>query len=137
MSSYSSPAALHDARGLTGTGAVATALGLGLVGGLIDVAHTPALGGFFAVLFTVGCVLAAWRVHREDLVTAVVMPPLVYVAVALLTVPFLPSSRAGSELVKFAFGVLNAVVLGAPVLLVATALTAAVAGYRRFSQPTA
>ncbi len=130
VSSYLSSTHLGDARGLTGPGAVATAAALALVGAGIDVVAGPGLGSAFGVLYTLGCVAGAWLVHREALRTTIVMPPLVFLAVAVLTAPFFSASRSGSVVLRLGFGVLNALVIGAPVLLLATALTAVVAGYR-------
>lgn len=130
MTTNASSRVLNGAGRLTATGAVAVPLALGLAGGLVDVLRAPALGAVFAVLFVLGCAAATWLVQRSDLATAVVMPPLVYVAVAMLTAPFAQSGRSGSLLVRLVLAVANAVVLGAPVLLTATAVTAAVAAAR-------
>src|SRR5512144_85044 len=112
-----------DWRGLTATGAVGVALGLGLLGGAIDVLTGPGLRAVFAVTFVLGCVLASLLVHREDLVAAVVMPPLIYVVLALLAGGLQASGEQGLELA-------TSLVLGAPVLLAATGLALVVAGAR-------
>lgn len=123
------PAGAHvaDRRGLTAFGAVAVALVLGLVGGTIDVLTGPGLREVFAVCFIVGCALAALLVHREDLVAAVVAPPLVYVALALLGGAVERTGAGGSFLGQQALELVNALVLGAPVLLSATGAALAVA----------
>ena len=111
-----------DRRGLTAAGAVAVALLLGAAGGLIDVLTGPGLRTVFAICFIAGCAIAAFTVHREDLVAAVVMPPLVYVVLALLAGAFSQTIAVGSMLTRQALELTSALVLGAPVLLTATGL---------------
>lgn len=123
------PAGAHvgDQRGLTALGAVTVALGLGLLGGLYDVATGPGLRTVFAICFVLGCALAALLVHREDLRAAVVMPPLVYVALALAGGAAERAGAPGSFVSRQALELVNALVLGAPVLLTATAVALVVA----------
>lgn len=109
-------ASVGDRRGLTATGAVAVALVMGLAGGAIDVLTGPGLREVFAVSFVLGCVVAALTVHREDLVAAVVMPPLVYVVLALIGGAVERTAKTGSFLTQQAIELVNALVLGAPVL---------------------
>ena len=124
-------ASVGDRRGLTATGAVALALLLGVLGGAFDVLTGPGLREVFAVSFVTGCVLATLTVHREDLLAAVVMPPLVYVALVLLGGVVERAASSGSFLVQQAIELVNALVLGAPVLLLATGLSLLVALVRR------
>jgi hypothetical protein len=126
---HSLPAGAHvgDRRGLTAFGAVALALGLGMVGGAWDVITGPGLRTVFGVFFVLGCGLAALLVHREDLRAAVVMPPLVYVALALLGGAVERAGEPGSFVNQQALELVNALVLGAPVLLTATAVALVVA----------
>jgi len=116
-----------DRRGLTALGAVTLALTLGLVGGFIDVMTGPGLRTVFAICFIAGCALAALKVHREDLLAAIVMPPLVYAAIALLAGAFSQTSAAGSWLTQQALELATSLVLGAPVLLTATGLAFVIA----------
>ena len=109
-----------DRRGLTATGAVALALLLGLVGGAVDVVTGPGLREVFAVSFVTGCALAALTVHREDLVAAVVMPPLVYVVLAVIGGVVERAAASGSFMTRQAIELVNALILGAPVLMAAT-----------------
>lgn len=111
-----------DRRGLTATGAVGVALLLGAGGGLVDVLTGPGLRTVFAVCFIAGCALAALTVHREDLVAAVVMPPLVYVVLALFAGAFSQTVAVGSMLTRQALELTSSLILGAPVLLTATGL---------------
>lgn len=130
-----------DRRGLTAAGAVTVALALGAVGGLIDVLTGPGLRTVFAVFFVAGCAIAALKVHREDLLAAVVMPPLVYVALALAAGAFSQTSAVGGWLTRQALELATSLVLGAPVLLGATALSFVIAvvrgvtGRRRAAPP--
>lgn len=123
------PAGAHlsDRRGLTATGAVALALALGIAGGAVDVLTGPGLRTVFAVCFVVGCALAALTVHREDLVAAVVIPPIVYCVLALLAGAVETTAGSQSLLTRQALELLNALVLGAPVLLTATGLALVIA----------
>lgn len=133
---------LHDAahvvadrRGLTATGAVAIALVLGFVGAAIDVKTGHGLRLVFAVSFVGGSALAAALVHREDLRAAVVIPPFTYCALAVIG-GFLGSTTvAGSFATKQGVALLDALVLRAPVLFVATGAALAIAVVRRLRQP--
>jgi hypothetical protein len=124
--------ALHvvDRRGLTAVGAVTVALLLGAVGGFIDVMTGPGLRTVFAICFIAGCAFAALKVHREDLIATVVMPPLVYVALALLAGAFSKTAAVGGVLTRQALELATSLVLGAPVLLTATGLAFAIAVVR-------
>jgi hypothetical protein len=145
LDSGSAPPAAHvvDRRGLTAAGAVAVALVLGGVGGVIDVMTGSGLRTAFAVCFVAGCALAALKVHREDLLAAVVMPPLVYVAIAVVAGAFSHTGAAGGWLTQEALELATSLVLGAPVLLGATALAFVIAvvrgitGRRRGTAPPA
>jgi hypothetical protein len=119
-----------DRRGLTAAGAVAVALLLGAGGGLIDVLTGPGLRTVFAVCFVAGCALAALTVHREDLVAAVVMPPLVYVVLAAVAGAFSETAVAGSRLTRQALEMASSLVIGAPVLLTATGVAFVIAVFR-------
>ena len=111
---------LGDRRGLTAAGAVVVALLLGAAGGVVDLISGAGLREIFAVGFVTGCVITAFTVHREDLVAVVVMPPLVYVALVLLGAAVEGQSSSGSFLTNQAIEIVNALILGAPVLMAAT-----------------
>lgn len=129
-SARSSGPSVGDRRGLTATGAVLVALLLGLAGGAVDVLTGPGLREVFAVSFFTGCVVAALTVHREDLVAAVVMPPLVYVVLALIGGAVERTAASGSFLTRQALELVNALILGAPVLMAATGAALVVAVIR-------
>ena len=118
--SGSSPAAgpiLGDRRGLTAAGGALLALLLGLAGGAFDLLTGSGLREVFAVAFVTGCLAAALAVHREDLFATVVMPPLLYLVLALAGVLVDRTGGAGSFLMRQAVELVNALVLGAPVLM--------------------
>jgi hypothetical protein len=133
------PDAAHvvaDDRGLTAAGAVAIALVLGLVGAAIDVKTGHGLRTLFAVCFIGGSALAAILVHREDLIAAVAIPPFTYCALAVIG-GFLGSTTvAGSFVTKEGVALLDALVLRAPVLFIATAAAGVIALVRRYRQPS-
>lgn len=110
-------ARIADGRGLTAAGAAAVMLAFGLLGVAIDVLTGPGLRLVFALSFVVGCAAAVLAVHREDLRAVIVMPPLVYAALALAGSAAEGYGR-GSFLRGQALELLNALVLGAPVLVI-------------------
>ena len=126
--------ALADRRGLTGAGAVVTALVLGAVGGAVDLATGRGLGLWFAVAFVAGCALATLGVHRDQLAVAVVMPPLVYVVLAFAGGAVEGVTASGSLLTRQVVELADAVILGAPVLLTATAAALLLALLRGFGR---
>ena len=124
-------ARIADRRGLTAAGAAAVALGFGTLGAVIDVVTGAGLRTTFAVLFVLGCALAAYKVHREDLFATVVIPPLVYGALALAATLGAGSPAGGSFLKQQALELVAELILKAPALLVATGLAAVIALFRR------
>ena len=109
-----------DRRGLTAAGGVLLNLLIGGAGAAVDLFTGNGLRLVFAVCFAAAAVLTATLVHRADLRAAVVMPPLLYVVLAVLGGTVDPQGATGSVLSRLALGLLNAVVLGAPVLVGAT-----------------
>ncbi|HUR50706.1 MAG TPA: DUF6542 domain-containing protein [Mycobacteriales bacterium] len=132
------PDAAHvvaDRRGLTAAGAVAIALVLGVVGAAVDVKTGHGLRTVFAVCFVGGSALAAVLVHREDLRAAVVIPPFTYCALAVIG-GFLGSTKvAGSFVTKEGVALLDALILRAPVLFVATGAALVIALVRKVREP--
>ena len=126
------PAGAHvaDKRGLTAFGAVTIAMALGLLGGTIDVITGPGLRTVFAIFFIAGCALAAVLVHREDLLATVVMPPLLYVALALFAAGVEFSGVTGGWLSHQISETVTALILGTWTLVSAVAAAAVVAIYR-------
>ena len=121
---------IADRRGLTAAGAVVLILLVGLAGGTFDMLTGDGPRVVAAVSFIVGCALATLLVHREDLKAVVVLPPLLFVA--LLFASGIARLATGSR-TKFTHTVLetvSAVVLDAPVLMIATGLTVLLAVMR-------
>lgn len=132
------PDAAHvvaDRRGLTAAGAVAIALVLGFLGATVDVKTGHGLRLVFAVCFISGSALAAALVHREDLRAAVMIPPFTYCALAVIGGFLGSTSVAGSFATKQGVALLDALVLRAPVLFLATAAALAIAVVRKLRQP--
>ncbi len=109
-------------RGLSTAAAVALAPTAGVIGGAIDVATGMGLRTGFAVSFIAGCALSAALVRREHLVAAVVMPPLLYVVLALGAAAVQSSGAVDGFVKRQLLELATALVLGAPVLLAATGL---------------
>ena len=118
---------MGDRRGLTAAGAVTLALLLGVIGGTVDVATGRGLRVVFAVCFVLGCALASLLVHREDLKAAVVMPPLLYVLLALVAGAVGSTGGNGSFVTRETLELVQALVIGAPVLFAATGAAVVVA----------
>jgi len=118
---------IADRRGITAPGAVAVALLAGLVGGAVDVATGPGLRYVFSVFFIAGCTFAATRVHREDLLAAVTIPPLAYLALLAVGALFESSGVGGSSLTSELSQLVNALILKFPVLFVATVAATVIA----------
>ena len=126
------PAARPTRRpGLSLFGAVAVALLAGVVGGAIDVFTGPGLRTFFAVCFVAGCAFAAATVNRRDLFAVVVLPPLVYLAVALVADGLQSAGAGGSWLHQQELELVTSLMVSAPSLLVATGAAAVIAVFRR------
>jgi hypothetical protein len=122
-----------DRRGITATGAVAVAICAGLVGGAIDVATGRGLRTVFAVFFILGCAAAASRVHREDLLAAVVIPPLAYVALALIAGGLGATGVTGSFVKRQLDQLVDALIISYPALFFATAAAVVIALMRWLS----
>ncbi|MCW2545449.1 MAG: hypothetical protein JWM40_3001 [Frankiales bacterium] len=133
------PAGAHvaDRRGLTATGAVAIALTLGVIGALIDINTGRGLRTVFALCFIVGSALAALLVHREDLKASVIMPPLTYCVLALIGAGIGHTEAAGSLIKTQGLELVSALVIGAPVLYIATGLALVIAAVRAKASPRA
>lgn len=93
---------------------------LGGIGAALDLSTGRQLGILFAALFIGSCVVSTLAAHREDLLASVVAPPLVYVALVLVSGGASTGSRSGSLLSRQALELVNEVILGAPVLLAGT-----------------
>ena len=129
------PAAkMGDGRGLTATGAVVVVLVMGGLGSAIGEATGGALGTIFTVLFTLGCAAAAYRVHREDLRAAVVIPPLVYAALITVAATVRATGASGSFVKALVLEFVSALVLEASAVLIATGAAALTVLWRLATQ---
>ncbi len=116
--------------GLTAAGAVVIAMGLGLVGGVIDVLTGPGLRSVFSVCFVAGCALAALLARRTALVATVVMPPLVYLLVTLVAAGMEATGTGSSGLNQQIVETGTSLIIHAPTLVLATLLALLVSGAR-------
>lgn len=116
--------------GLTAAGAVVVAVGLGLLGAVIDVLTGPGLRTVFSVLFVLGCALAAFLARRSALLATVVMPPLVYLLVILVAAGFEAVGTSSSWLNQQILEAGTSLVIHAPTLIVATLAAVVVAAIR-------
>lgn len=123
-------ARLVDSRGLTVPAAVLLALALALFGGTVDAATGSGLRTLFAICFCGGCLAAALLVRVDGLRATVVMPPLVYVLVALIAGAIEVTHVTGSFLTQELLELATELITGAPVLVVGTLLAAGAAGLR-------
>jgi len=82
------------------------------------------LGMITLVALTGGSVVATLAVRRRDLISVVVAPPLVFVAVAVLNIGLAPSATLSLPTLA------TLLVRGFPAMGVATAATLVLAGYR-------
>lgn len=118
---------IADRRGLTAAGAAVVMIVFSAVGGGYDVLTGPGLRLVFAIFFVLGCALAAFSVHREHLRPVIVMPPLVYAALALTASAVEGWGGSGSFLQGQLLELANAIVLGAPTLVFGFLITLLVA----------
>ena len=82
-------------RGLPWWGAVLLAVGLTVVGAVVDMTMNKTLGTVFQVAFAAGCVAAVCLVRRRNLFGPVVQPPLVFVLVWVAAHVLLGSGASG------------------------------------------
>lgn len=116
-------------------------LALTSTGGIIDGLTSGELGLWFAVGFVAASVLTAVAVRIEDLLVAVILPPLVFAASVVLTSPAVPGGSGGGvkrQLVELG----TTLALEAPLLVATTAAAGLVAlwrwrRYRRSAVPDA
>jgi len=123
---------LGDSRGLTALGAAVVVLLVGAVGAVIDLSIGSSLGVMFGILFTLGCAFVATRVHQEDLAATIVLPPLAYLVLAIVTAIVEPpeGGSLSGGIKDTAANVVQAMILGAPALLAATVAATVVAVVR-------
>jgi hypothetical protein len=116
---------LGDARGLTAAGCAVMLL---VLGALFDLFVGHDLWVFFGITFIGASGLSAGRAHAEDLGATIVLPPLVYFVIAFLFTMISPRSgthTGGSR--QFAIDLGGELVFSAPILLIATVVSLAIA----------
>lgn len=119
---------LADRRGLTGLGAVALVVLFAALAGAVDGHRSgDGLGWIFGVTFVICCVVAALIAHTEDMGAVAILPPLAYLVGVLACAAFRPNINGLSALRT---ELLIAMLLGAPALFVAEALTLLTTGLR-------
>ena len=82
-------------RGVTGPAAAIFALIIAGIGGAIDIATGPGLRLIFAICLIGGSAIAALVVRRRDVLWVVFAPPLICVAIALISIPLTDHSLIG------------------------------------------
>ncbi|EFC81997.1 DUF6542 domain-containing protein [Parafrankia sp. EUN1f] len=118
-------------RGLSAFGAALLVIVVGAVGAIIDSLLFDNLRFVFGVLFVAACVLAVVRVHVDDLIGVVIMPPLAYAAITIIVGYVNPAAEGGSTGLKDrAINIGYEMILHAPVLLAAVILVAVLAAFR-------
>jgi len=105
---------------LTGRGGIVVIFVLGLFGALAG--SVLPLGPVPGILFVAGCVTATLMTRREDQLTLVVTPPLVFLTVTVIA-RFLAALGDPHVLQSALAGVLLALASGAPWLFLGTLLT--------------
>lgn len=111
-------------------GVVLTLAVIGGIGASVDLTTGSTLGIVFAACFITASGLCTLIAHREDLVACVIAPPLVFVVLVLISGGLQRGEGASSLLVRQSLEVVNELILGAPVLLTATAVTVLVSVVR-------
>jgi len=121
---HTSPLRLADARGLTGLGAVSLVVFVAALAGAYD-GHRSGngLSWIFGITFVACCLAAALTAHSEDMGAVAILPPLAFVVGALACALFRPSVAGVSLTHQIANELLIAMLLGAPSLFIAEALT--------------
>ncbi|MGF7233461.1 MAG: DUF6542 domain-containing protein [Frankia sp.] len=118
-------------RGLTVLGAALIALIAGFIGAILDSVIFGQLGVFFGICFAIGCLIAVGRVHDDDLLAVVVMPPLIYAVITILFGLFHPSGGGDTAGLKNkVINVGSELILRAPVLIIAMVVVIIVATVR-------
>ena len=122
---------LADNRGLTGLGASSLVVLVAAIAGAFD-GHRAGngLSWVFGISFVLCCVVAASVAHTEDLGAVAILPPLAFLVGAFACAAFRPSVAGVSFLSQVRTEVLIAMLIGAPSLFIAEALTLVATGLR-------
>ncbi|PXY21186.1 DUF6542 domain-containing protein [Prauserella muralis] len=121
-------------RGLPWWGSVLLALGTAVLGAVVDLQVSDALGGLFQGFFLAGSVVAVGAVQRRNLFGPMVQPPLIQAATVptmVLVASGLPSS---SDTLAKVLAISTPLINGFPMMAITTALTVAIGIYRMFRE---
>jgi cytochrome c oxidase subunit IV len=114
--------------GLTAPGVLVVIGAVSLVAMLVDTFTGGGIGWLFGALFILVSAYAALQVRREDLVWAVILPPLVF---AVLVCSHAAYTAPGDALSKFV-AMMNGLLDYGPMLWIGTGLAGAIAAWRRW-----
>lgn len=127
-------AAFTARRGVPWWGAVLVALGMAVVGAVVDTRVSEALGPIFQGCYVAGAVIAVLAVRRGNLFGPMVQPPLI-LAVTIPPVVLTGSKvPAGSDLLGKALAVGTPLINAFPMMALATALTVVLGLYRTYRE---
>ncbi len=120
--------------GLTGPGVVVLAVLVSGIGAALDLLVGDSLGLTFGLTFLLACALAPLVVRPRSLLTAAVLPPLVFVGYSALA-----AQRSGhvDGMRELGLDVASNLALSAPLLFVGTALAVAITLMRAVGQAVA
>jgi hypothetical protein len=121
-------AASNRSPGLTAAGVVVVVGAVSLVAMLLDTFTGGGVGWLFGGLFALVSGYAAVQVRRQDLLWAVIVPPLVF---AVLVGAHAAYTAPGDLLTK-SVAVLNSLLDYGPMLWIGTGLAAAIVAWRRW-----
>ena len=121
--------------GLTTPGVVVLLTLITATASTLDLLLEPGLGWVFAVGFVLGCGWVASRVRRADLLSALVVPPLVFAAALLVADETVGGGSPGHFPVRQVLDLATSLADGAPVLFFGCALAGAVVLVRRRLHP--
>ncbi|MBK1785658.1 DUF6542 domain-containing protein [Prauserella cavernicola] len=127
-------AVLGARRGLPWWGAVLLALGLAVLGAVIDLQISDDLGVLFQVIYLLGSLVAVGAVRRRNLFGPMVQPPLVLAVTVpslVLTASGLPAS---SDTLAKVLAISTPLINAFPMMAVTTALTVAFGFYRMYRE---
>lgn len=108
------------AMALTAFGAILVIIGASLLGALLDGVIDSGTGTGTGIGFVIGCVLAAAKTRRRDLVVVAVTPPLLFV-VAIVVAETIRSWGAGSWFAHQLLALTTGLAADAPWLVLGTA----------------
>jgi cytochrome c oxidase subunit IV len=114
--------------GLTVPGVVVVIGAVSLVAMLVDTFTGGGVGWLFGALFVLVSAYAALQVRRQDLVWAVILPPLVFAVLVCSHAAFTAPGDALSKLVAMMNGLLDY----GPMLWIGTGLAGAIVAWRRW-----